>query len=88
MRVRWNADPALPGHVAYFLDGADIGNDDTGFDNLLSAVRSRPGTHVVLVINQPGSLGGRSLIDSLPFKQRFAELTALLGPNDLTFEFG
>lgn len=87
MRLSWNADAALPGHVTYVLDGTDIGDDDTGFDKLLSAIRSRPGTRVVVMVDQPGSLGGRSLIDSLPFKDRFTELTALLGPNSVTFEF-
>ena len=87
MKVSWSADPAFPGHVTYYMDTVSVGIDDVGFEALLSEIRSRPGIRVVLVVNQPGSLGGQSLIDSLPFKDRFAELTSLLGPNDLSFEF-
>jgi hypothetical protein len=84
--IRWQPS-AVPGEqVVYLVDDGPVGADDAGFDRVLDALRARPGAKVVVVLDQPGSLGGESLIGSLPFARRFKEFEALVGSGRVSFE--
>ena len=87
LTLRWEADTRPHGRVVYFVDDAPVGEDDVGFDAVLDIIRSRGDVKVVLSMSHAGSLGGGSLRDSLPFKDRLDELISLTGPDRLGYNF-
>ena len=84
LTIRWES---TSGRIVYFVDDSPVGEDDVGFDRILDVIRSKSDVKVVLRMSQAGSLGGASLTNSLPFGNRFGELSALAGPNRLSFRF-
>lgn len=83
--ISWK--PLDANRTLYSIDGSPVGEDNIGFDEILKTVRSNRKIQVTLQIRGTSSLGGESLIDSLPFSDRFNELTEALGENNLIFEF-
>ncbi len=87
LTIRWEPVPQDPLRTIYYVDDVPVGEDDSGFDKVLDAIRTHKNVGVTLKIGNAGSLGGSSLQNSFPFKKRFNELTEALGENKLTYEF-
>ncbi|MDX6576014.1 MAG: hypothetical protein QOE96_1967 [Blastocatellia bacterium] len=85
--VTWKSPPADARRTLYYVDDCAVGEGDAGFEKILDAVRSHKNIQLSLKIPGISSLGGGSLIDSLPFNERFEELMEALGENKLIFEF-
>jgi hypothetical protein len=88
LTVRWDYLPGDPPKVAYYIDDAAVGEDDSGFDRILQMIRSQKDVQVTLSIRQLNALGGQSLRDSLPFGKRFDELSEAAGDNKIVYDFG
>ena len=87
MTISWEMNPGDPPHTIYIVNGLSVGEDNPGFDKILDMIRSSEKIEVILKINQISSLGGDSLINTFPFKDRFTELRKALGKNKLVYEF-
>jgi hypothetical protein len=87
LTLRWKLIPGDPPHTMYYIDDSPVGEDDNGFDRILDVIRSHKNIRVILKIQSISSLGGSSLKDSLPFRERFNELREALGENQLIYEF-
>lgn len=87
LTIRWEPVPHHPQRIIYYVDDAPVGEDDAGFDKVLDAIRTHEHSGVTLKIGNSGSLGGASLKDSFPFRERFNELREALGENKLIYEF-
>jgi hypothetical protein len=85
--VRWERTRGDPPSVAYYLDGEPVGEGDAGFDKILDVIRSHDEIQVNLKIGEAISLGGGSLGDTFPFRERLDELREALGENRLVYEF-
>ena len=85
--IRWDFTGGDPPRVMYYVDDSPVGEDNSGFDRILDLIRSRKNIQVTLKIDRTSSLGGGSLVDSLPFRERFNELREELGENKLIYEF-
>ena len=86
MTIRWEVVPGNPAQVMYYVDDSPVGRDNEGFDQILDAIRSNKNMSATLRIRSV-SEGGKSLIASLPFRERFTELKEALGENKLTYDF-
>jgi len=84
--IRWEVVPGNPAQVMYYVDDSPVGRDNEGFEQVLDAIRSNKNVQVSLRIRNV-SVGGESLIASLPFRERFTELREALGENKLTYDF-
>lgn len=85
--LTWKITAGTPSHIIYYVDGAPVGEDNAGFDNVLSAIRVHKKVKVILKISTISSLGGDDLTNTFPFKERFDELKKALGANKLVYEF-
>lgn len=86
MTIRWEHPRGDLAHVTYYIDDSPVGEDNLGFDQILDAIRSNKNMSATLRIRSV-SEGGESLIASLPFRERFTELTEALGENRLIYDF-
>jgi hypothetical protein len=87
LTIRWESVPQDPQRIVYYVDDFAVGEDDNGFDKVLEAVRTYKNRGVTLKIGNAGSLGGGSLIDGLPFRERFNELAEAAGEDNLIYDF-
>ena len=87
MIIRWEISSEDPPNTIYFVNDSKIGTNDIGFDKILKIIRLNKKIKVVIKISHISSLGGHSLINTLPFKDRFDELKNALGTNKLIYEF-
>jgi hypothetical protein len=85
--ISWEFVAGDTHRVMYFLDDAPIGEDNEGFNRILDTLRTHINIRVILKIQSVSSLGGNSLIGSLPFRDRFNELREVVGENKLVYEF-
>ena len=86
MTIKWEHPGGDPAHVMYYVDDSPVGVDNEGFDRILDAIRLNNNVQVTLRIRNV-SVGGESLIDTLPFRERFNELREALGHSKLIYEF-
>ncbi|MGI0484855.1 hypothetical protein ACN4EK_05405 [Pantanalinema rosaneae CENA516] len=87
MIISWEYNREEPPHILYYVDDFFTGEDNAGFDKILEMVRLSKDTQATLKINYINSLGGDSLINSFPFRDRFDELRDALGQKKLIYEF-
>ena len=85
--IKWKTTSGSPNDTIYYINDSQIGVGNEGFDKILEIIRVNENIKVVLKIAHITSLGGDSLIDILPFKDRFNELKEVLGTNKLIYEF-
>ena len=85
--ITWKISTGTPSHIIYYVDGTPVGEDNAGFDNVLSEIRVHKKIKVILKISTISSLGGDDLINTFPFKARFDDLKKALGGNKLVYEF-
>jgi hypothetical protein len=87
LTIRWDEELGDPPTITYYVDGSPVGQGDVAFDEVLEAVRASAGATVKLSIRSSVSLGGGSLVDSLPFGARIDELRAAAGEGRIIYEF-
>ncbi|HEY5602066.1 MAG TPA: hypothetical protein VIM41_03075 [Gammaproteobacteria bacterium] len=87
LTISWETTGAGSVPVMYYVDGVAAGLDNSGFDVVLDQIRARRNVQVVLQIRHMPSLGGDSLINCLPFKDRFEEFRESLGGNQFIYQF-
>jgi len=87
IRIRWETTQGNLSHNVYFVNDSPVGEDQIGFDKILDLIKINKEADVILQIRQISSLGGNNIVDTLPFKDRFAELKKALGSRSLTYEF-
>lgn len=87
VEIRWEPVPGNPSDVRYYVDDSPVGEGDAGFDAVLSTLRSRTDSDVVLKVERQSSLGGDDLIDTLPFGKRFNELREAAGDARILYAF-
>lgn len=87
MTIRWELVPEDIHRVMYFIDDSPVGENDEGFNKILETIRMYSNIKVTLKIQSISSLGGHSLKESLPFRERFDELRKILGENKLVYDF-
>ncbi len=86
MTISWEIQSLNPLIVIYFVDSVSVGEKDGGFDKVLERVKTSKSRNVTLKIKGAISLGGSSLEDNFPFKERFHEFKAALGTKALLYE--
>lgn len=85
--IKWETTFGSPTNPTYYINDSQIGVGNEGFNKILEIIKANKGIKVVLQIEHISSLGGDSLLDILPFKDRFNELEKMLGTNKLIYEF-
>lgn len=85
--IKWETTFESPTNPTYYINDSQIGVGNEGFDKILEIIKANKSIKVVLQIEHISSLGGDSLLDILPFKDRFNELEKMLGTNKLIYEF-
>jgi hypothetical protein len=86
--VAWVVKPGPKGQVVYLVDGQELGQGDTGFDQLLRHLADLPQGRV-LIIRYPFWLttGGGSFEDLLPYKTRVDELQRVIAERGLRVRY-
>ena len=87
INIAWTGSPDRPAEAHYTVNGAAMGVGDAGFDNVLAFVRDNPGGKLTVRLGAL-PLTGEDLHGALPFRERFAELEALVAPGHIAFDLG
>jgi hypothetical protein len=88
MTIRWDEVVGDPRRIAYFVDGAPVGDDDLGFNRILELLRADRQVAVTLRVKDSAEFAGGTLTDALPFGARIDELRSTLGERTVVYEFG
>lgn len=73
LKISWS-NSEVGNDVIYYVNEAEVGQGDAGFNIILSAVKENPELKVVITMTKVTSLGGDSLRNTLPFSARYDEL--------------
>jgi hypothetical protein len=87
LTIRWEGCAGEPARTTYLVNDTAVGEDDSGFDRVLEIIRSQQDAKVILKIVSISSFGGKSLIDTLPFSNRFEEFRSSVGAKGYVYEF-
>jgi hypothetical protein len=86
LTIRWEKSAGEAARTTYFVNDTAVGEDDGGFDKVLETIRSQKDAKVILKIVSISSLGGESLVGSLPFRKRFEEFRSSVGTKGYVYE--
>ena len=86
IRVSWVIADGVEPAVDYLVNGAPVGEGQSGLDRVINLVGANPLAQVVLEVRRMG-LGGESLLSALPFADQYAKFADALGDRQPVVEF-
>jgi hypothetical protein len=85
--ITWEISGDNKLEAVYFVNGSRAGEGDRGFENVLETIRANKESDVIIKFSTIHSFGGERLMNTLPFKNRAADLEKALSGRKVIYEF-